>query len=73
MKATRHLKELLVHYYVTNDVEILEDITEYLGIDWAEFVIRSEIVEENIDFYRFYLNQEKTRKADNRDARKARR
>jgi len=49
MKATKYLKDMLALYYATNDVEILEDITEYLGIDWAEFIALSEMMETNIE------------------------
>jgi len=52
MKATKYLKDMLALYYATNDVEILEDITEYLGIDWAEFVARSEMMEANIELFK---------------------
>lgn len=52
MKATKYLKDMLALYYATNDVEILEDITEYLGIDWAEFISRSEMMEANIELFK---------------------
>ena len=52
MKATKYLKDMLALYYATNDVEILEDITEYLGIDWAEFIARSEMMEANIELFK---------------------
>jgi len=52
MKATKYLKDMLAIYYATNDVEILEDITEYLGIDWAEFIARSEMMEANIELFK---------------------
>jgi len=37
MKSTKYLTELLAFYYATNDVQILEEITNYLNNDWAEF------------------------------------
>ena len=49
MKATKYLKDMLALYYATNDVQILEDVTEYLNIDWAEFIARSEMMEKNIE------------------------
>jgi len=52
MEATKCLKDMLAIYYATNDVEILEDITEYLGIDWAEFIARSEMMEANIELFK---------------------
>ena len=52
MKATKYLKDMLALYYATNDVEIMEDITEYLGIAWAEFVARSEMMEANIELFK---------------------
>jgi len=52
MKATKYLKDMLAIYYATNDVEMLEDITEYLGIDWAEFIARSEMMEANIELFK---------------------
>ena len=58
MKSTKYLTELLAFYYATNDVQILEDITEYLGINWAEFVAKSEMMEANIELWRPYIEQE---------------
>ena len=52
MKATKYLKDMLALYYATNDVQILEDITEYLNIDWAEFIARSEMMEKNIEIFK---------------------
>ena len=52
MKATKYLKDMIALYYATNDVEILEDITEYLGINWAEFVYRSEMMQANIELFK---------------------
>ena len=52
MKATKYLKDMLALYYATNDVQILEDVTEYLGIDWAEFIARSEMMEANIELFK---------------------
>lgn len=58
MKSTKYLTELLAFYYATNDVQILEDITDYLGINWAEFVAKSEIMESNLEIWRPYIEQE---------------
>jgi len=58
MKATKYLQELLAFYYATNDVQILEEITNYLGIDWAEFAAKSEMMESNIKLWRDYIEQE---------------
>ena len=66
MKATKYLKELLAFYYATNDVQILEEITEYLGINWAEFVAKSEMMESNLEIWRGYIEQEINIKASRR-------
>ena len=63
MKSTKYLKDILALYYATNDVQILEDITDYLGIDWAEFIARSEMMEENIDLFKGFHESEKKHKA----------
>jgi len=66
MKSTKYLTELLAFYYATNDVQILEEITEYLGIDWAEFVAKSEMMESNLEIWRGYIEQEINIKASRR-------
>jgi|TARA_B100001094_G_C17459816_1_gene452260 hypothetical protein len=58
MKSTKYLTELLAFYYATNDVQILEEITNYLNIDWAKFVAKSEIMESNLEIWRPYIEQE---------------
>ncbi len=63
MKSTKYLTELLAFYYATNDVQILEDITEYLGINWAEFVAKSEMMGGNLEIWRGYIEQETNRKS----------
>jgi len=62
MKATKHLTELLAFYYATNDVQILEEIINYLGIDWSEFVAKSEMYKSNFEIWRPYIEQEINRK-----------
>ncbi len=66
MKSTKYLTELLAFYYATNDVQILEEITEYLGINWAEFVAKSEMMESNLEIWRGYIEQEINIKASRR-------
>jgi len=62
MKATKYLTELLAFYYATNDVQILEEIINYLGIDWAEFVAKSEQYQSNLELWKPYIDQEINRK-----------
>ena len=62
MKATKYLTQLLAFYYATNDVQILEEIINYLGIDWSEFVATSEIYQSNLELWESYIDQEINRK-----------
>lgn len=47
MKATNKLKEMLASYYINNDTENLEEIADYLKIDWGDFLGEVEKQEKN--------------------------
>lgn len=47
MKATNKLKKLLASYYINNDTAKLEEIADYLKIDWSDFLQEVESQERN--------------------------
>ena len=63
MKATKYLKDMLALYYATNDVNILQDITDYLGINWEELAALSEIMQQNQDLFNCAHDAEKESRA----------
>ncbi len=47
MKGTNKLKKLLASYYINNDTAKLEEIADYLKIDWSDFLQEVEAQEKN--------------------------
>jgi len=47
MKATNKLKKMLAGYYINNDTENLEEIANYLQIDWSDFLQEVDKQEKN--------------------------
>ena len=47
MKGTNKLKKLLASYYIDNDTAKLEEIADYLKIDWSDFLQEVESQERN--------------------------